>query len=38
MPHYDLVIRNGSVIDGSGAPRRKADIAIAGERIAALRC
>ncbi len=36
MPHYDLVIRNGSVIDGSGAPRRKADIAIAGERIAAI--
>ena len=36
MPHYDLVIRNGSAIDGSGALRRKADIAIAGERIAAI--
>ena len=36
MPAYDLVIRNGEVIDGTGAPRRKADIAIKGARIAAI--
>lgn len=30
---YDLVIRNGSVIDGTGAPARRADVAITGERI-----
>jgi N-acyl-D-aspartate/D-glutamate deacylase len=33
----DLVIRNGDVIDGTGAPRRRADVAIAGGRIVALR-
>ncbi|MDO8431697.1 MAG: amidohydrolase family protein [Candidatus Binatus sp.] len=31
---YDLVIRNGTVVDGSGAPRVRADVAIAGRRIA----
>ena len=36
MPKYDLVIRNGELIDGSGAPRRRADIAIVGDRIAAI--
>lgn len=34
MPHYDLVIRNGTLVDGTGTPPRRADIAIAGERIA----
>lgn len=29
----DLVIRGGSVVDGSGAPPRTADIAITGDRI-----
>tara|TARA_R110002096_G_scaffold19729_16_gene65818 strand:+ start:6281 stop:7981 length:1701 start_codon:yes stop_codon:yes gene_type:complete len=33
---YDLVIRNGNIIDGSGAPRYPADIAIKGDRIAAI--
>ena len=33
---YDLVIKNGTVIDGSGAPRYRADVAIAGGRIAAI--
>ena len=33
---FDLVIRRGTVIDGSGAPRRIADIAIAAGRIAAI--
>ena len=33
---YDLVIRNGTVIDGSGALRRVADVAVQGGRIAAV--
>jgi len=32
----DLVIKNGLVVDGTGAPRRHADIAIAGGKIAAI--
>ena len=31
---YDLIIRNGTVVDGTGLPRYRADVAIAGERIA----
>ncbi len=31
---HDLVIRNGTVIDGSGRPGRSADVAIDGDRIA----
>jgi N-acyl-D-amino-acid deacylase len=34
--HYDLLIRGGTVIDGTKAPRFDADIAIAGDRIAAI--
>ncbi|MEO1552562.1 MAG: amidohydrolase family protein [Pseudomonadota bacterium] len=34
MAEHDLVIRNGFVIDGSGAPGREADIAIKDGRIA----
>ncbi len=30
---HDLVIRNGSVVDGTGAPARNADVAIDGGRI-----
>ncbi len=33
---YDLLIRNGSVIDGSGAPRFAADLAVSGGKIAAV--
>jgi len=33
---YDLVIRNGRVIDGTGAPARLADVAVADGRIAAV--
>jgi N-acyl-D-amino-acid deacylase len=29
----DLLIRGGSLIDGSGAPAKKADIGITGDRI-----
>ncbi len=33
---YDLVIRGGTIIDGTGAPGRIGDIAINGEKIAAV--
>jgi N-acyl-D-aspartate/D-glutamate deacylase len=33
---HDLVIRNGRVIDGTGAPARSADVAIEGDRIVAV--
>ena len=29
----DLLIKNGVVVDGTGAPRRHADVAIAGGKI-----
>ena len=32
----DLIIRGGTVIDGTGAGARRADVAIAGDRIAAV--
>jgi N-acyl-D-aspartate/D-glutamate deacylase len=31
---YDLVIRNGTIVDGSGLPSFKADVAVSGNRIA----
>ncbi len=34
--HYDAVIRNGMIYDGSGSAPRKGDVAIAGDRIAAV--
>lgn len=33
---YDVLIRNGRVVDGSGAPWYRADVAIRGGRIAAI--
>lgn len=33
---YDLIIRNSSVVDGSGAPRFRADVALKDRRVAAL--
>ena len=33
MERFDLVVRNGTVIDGTRAPRFAADVAVAGERI-----
>jgi N-acyl-D-amino-acid deacylase len=35
-PHYDLLIENGLVYDGSGAAPYRADVAITGDRIAAV--
>ena len=33
---YDIVIRGGLVVDGTGAPARAADVAIDGDRIATI--
>ena len=33
---YDLLIRNGTVIDGSGMPRFRADVGIVGGKVAAI--
>ncbi|MCC7054280.1 MAG: D-aminoacylase [Gemmatimonadaceae bacterium] len=35
-PAYDLLLTGGTVIDGTGAPRRVADVAITGDRIVAI--
>jgi N-acyl-D-amino-acid deacylase len=35
MP-WSVLIRGGSVVDGSGAPARRADVAVEGDRIAAV--
>jgi N-acyl-D-aspartate/D-glutamate deacylase len=32
----DLVIRNGTVVDGTGGPPRRADVAVEGQRIVAV--
>ena len=33
---FDLIIRNGRLVDGTGSPERLADVGIVGDRIAAL--
>ncbi len=33
---YDLVIRNGTVVDGTGLPSYRADVAVSGDRIVAI--
>ncbi len=35
-PHYDVIIRNGDLIDGTGAPPRRVDLALRDGRIAAI--
>jgi N-acyl-D-aspartate/D-glutamate deacylase len=34
--HFDIIIRNGHILDGSGGPWFSADIGIRGDRIAAI--
>lgn len=34
MAHYNLIIRGGTVVDGTGAERRVADVAITGGKVA----
>ena len=36
QPRYDILITNGTVIDGTGAPRYRADVAIVGDHIVAV--
>jgi N-acyl-D-amino-acid deacylase len=33
---YDVIVRNGTVYDGTGGPARRADVGIRGDRIAAV--
>jgi N-acyl-D-aspartate/D-glutamate deacylase len=33
---YDLLIKNGTVVDGTGAERYQADVAVADGKIAAI--
>jgi N-acyl-D-amino-acid deacylase len=35
-PHYDLIIRNGTIYDGSGLPGIAGDVAVNGDAIAAI--
>jgi hypothetical protein len=34
-PDYDVVIRNGTILDGSGSPGYTGQVALKGDRIAA---
>ncbi len=36
MPAFDVVIKNGTVVDGTGRPGRRADVGIVGDRVAAV--
>jgi N-acyl-D-aspartate/D-glutamate deacylase len=36
MPTYDLIVRNGTIVDGSGAPRFTGDVAVKDGLIAAV--
>jgi N-acyl-D-aspartate/D-glutamate deacylase len=36
VPAHELVIRGGTVLDGTGAPARTADVAIEGDRVVAV--
>jgi N-acyl-D-amino-acid deacylase len=33
---HDMILRGGTVVDGTGSPRRSADVAVDGERITAV--
>ena len=34
--HFDLIVRGGMVVDGSGLPRRRVDVGVRGGRVATL--
>jgi len=36
MADFDVIIRGGDVVDGTGGPRRRADVGIVGDRIGAV--
>jgi N-acyl-D-amino-acid deacylase len=36
VPQYDVIIRNARIVDGTGAPWFRGDVAVAGDTIAAL--
>jgi len=36
IERFDVILAGGDVIDGSGAPRRRADVGVMGDRIAAI--
>ena len=36
MPTFDLLIRGGALVDGTGGPARPADVGIAGDRVVAV--
>jgi dihydroorotase/N-acyl-D-amino-acid deacylase len=36
QPRYDVLITGGIVIDGTGAPRYRADVALSGDRVVAI--
>ena len=35
-PRHDLIIRDATIFDGTGAPRFTADVGVSGERITAI--
>ena len=36
MQAYDIVIHGGDIVDGTGSPRRRADIGVVDDRIVAI--
>src|ERR1700687_488071 len=34
--HFDLIVRNATVVDGSRAPRYRAEVGVRGDRIASI--
>jgi N-acyl-D-amino-acid deacylase len=36
MPDFDLVVRGGEMLDGTGAPLVRADVGVAGDRVIAI--